>query len=1136
MRPYVPGQSLYNLIKSAIPEFTETEYPLFIEFITAFLRFLEQKRTFTPTDIFPQFGAPGTIQTTVTAGGPAYEARKLLEYRDAKTTLDEFTKNFLDMFGQGFPTHTFVDANTLLKGLREFYQSKGTSESIKWFFRVIFNEDANVYFPRTDILQASAGDWDAPVTLKVSTPLDGHPNGDVYTFYAGQRVITTTGTALVENVITTVVGQNFNQNVIVNELFLRADSIQGTFEPNQILHNIDSDVQVQTKILPVVEDLIVETGGSNYSPGDIIVFSEGPSGGAGYGAFGSVKTISNSSIDTVSILDGGDGYLTGLPITFTSTTGTGASAVISEIIYGDVELEDGTGFVLMEDQSPTVTNNLILEDKNVLDLELLIGPFVNASATVTLDSPDYGIATGVSQMDGTQIDSVVDIALVATDSKPFMHPWVFTNDIHTTATLANAATLLTLNSNTFFGNSNVVFVLSGIADVTTNSSTANVTASVIVSDVTVGNGQNMIYLTTITHLEELATSTYLKQDGNGVSQSGNLTTTIGSANIVGSGTSFTTTIQPNSHVCLPDGSHVVIRTVANNTLMTATAPLTVAVNGAFSIVPVGRIDVIIPQAQRFYGKIKTIQLLSNGQRYLTPPAVSAESVSAEAQGLFYLDNAFTNSAIIVPAETGQIDVFTDARLQAQQNAGQILRVNIINSGVNYTDPDHMRITAVHHGSVMGEEATFEPVLGAVTHYPGSFRTSAGFLSDNKFLQDSTYYNNFTYVVSVAESFQIYKDLFLKLIHPAGFKLLGTFLLTLEATVDFNSTDLIPVFEPISRNALISNDILYVLNDNDFRMAIDMGEAVIGRRSRTVTYSLPASGVPDVSLFEAANTFSTSTDYELALGTLPIIQWAVDANATQANSTGSLAAVGTYSSVANSDIGPTYPHGSVSLTANTSKVQYVYSDANTELFVSRSAGPQHDAGTLIIWYQPTSFPAANAMIFGDNNWLSLRINSSGYVFGVLGSKVISASRPLVLNTWHYLALGFKGLQMDAFYLHQNGVLQNVAPLYTGTFTPRTLTIGSSNTGIINTAPGLYAQAGVYNTGLSFDYVTQLYAARFRDGAESMTVIATGSGNSMIYPWSTTAISGLSANTISQNYYANTTFNDTYELLVPGSGLN
>src|SRR6185369_9273723 len=97
------------------------------------------------------------------------------------------------------------------------------------------------YFPREDILKPSDATWSAPITLKVSSPLFGRPNSDVPKFYIGQRVQTDTGSGQVESIITNIVGQAFNQNLVVNELNLKFDSILGSFSPGQQLVNLDSE-------------------------------------------------------------------------------------------------------------------------------------------------------------------------------------------------------------------------------------------------------------------------------------------------------------------------------------------------------------------------------------------------------------------------------------------------------------------------------------------------------------------------------------------------------------------------------------------------------------------------------------------------------------------------------------------------------------------------------------------------------------------------------------------------------------------------------------------------------------------------------------------------------------------------------
>jgi hypothetical protein len=776
MRPFIKGESFYNVIARAIPDFAETEYPLFVEFVTAFLRFLEQERTFTTEHIYPEYGTTtdSTVQVTDQLGGPLFEARKLLEYRDADSSLDEFKTHFLAMFGKSFPTYQYVPTDLFIRSLRQFYQNKGTVDSFQWLFRVLFNEEAEVYFPRNDILKASDGTWSAPVSLKVTSPTNNHPNKDVAIFYVGQRIQTTTGSAQVESVVTTVVGQSYNQNIVINELTLKFSSILGAFLPGQDLFNIDSSTVVHTVILPVIMDVVVNSGGSNYAIGDVVTFSEGPGGGYGYGAFGIVSIVSNTAINGVTVTNGGDGYLVGEPITFVSVSGHGATAIVSEVVYGEFELEDGSGFFLNEDNA----TRFQLEDQNMLLLELVIDPFVNATATVLIDDPDYGVDTGVVSMDGVVIDSEISYALAALDEKPFMHPWVFTDPAETVAELANALANVAFTSNTFFTDGPAtVFAIANAADSTTDALNANIEATIIRAPVEEGGKVGALYLKDFIGLNLFATGLILKQSGNGVLQLGSVFTD-GSANIIGSNTVFTAVCKANCHLRFDTGATAVVRAVVNDTFLVTYAPVTAGAV-AYAIVPTANVIAITAQTQRYYGKIKTVEMLTNGVGYQHPPALFADSLSAQAQGYFHLnpdpvspvDTESSNNEVVASAH--QISVFAAAILTPQQSAGQIEQVKMLNSGVNYQDANAIVVTASHTYPITGANAALTAETGALTQYPGQYTTSRGFLSADKFLEDAFYYNDYTYVIRAAESFDRYADILLKLLHPAGFHVLGS---------------------------------------------------------------------------------------------------------------------------------------------------------------------------------------------------------------------------------------------------------------------------------------------------------------------------------------------------------------------------
>ena len=188
------------------------------------------------------------------------------------------------MFATEFPQYSYLTTDWFVRSLRQFYQNKGTADSIKWFFRAFFNEPADVHYPREDIFTASGGTWDAPFTIKVGEPTRGidistdtewispSVSGwslDVQTWYIGQRVRTTTGEAIVEHVRTYTVGNGGNKTTI-HELTLQYGSVGGTFTYGQELHNIDSDKQVYTEIQAVIQSIQVVNGGSGYAPGDEI--------------------------------------------------------------------------------------------------------------------------------------------------------------------------------------------------------------------------------------------------------------------------------------------------------------------------------------------------------------------------------------------------------------------------------------------------------------------------------------------------------------------------------------------------------------------------------------------------------------------------------------------------------------------------------------------------------------------------------------------------------------------------------------------------------------------------------------------------------------------------------------------------
>jgi hypothetical protein len=76
-----------------------------------------------------------------------------------------------------------------------------------------------------------------------------------------------------------------------------------------------------------------------------------------------------------------------------------------------------------------------------------------------------------------------------------------------------------------------------------------------------------------------------------------------------------------------------------------------------------------------------------------------------------------------------------------------------------------------------DPAIIEIYLDALARYPGYFETNDGFLSDSIFIQDSRYYQAFSYVTRISERLDKYSSAVKTMLHPAGMMLFGEYEIT-----------------------------------------------------------------------------------------------------------------------------------------------------------------------------------------------------------------------------------------------------------------------------------------------------------------------------------------------------------------------
>ena len=91
--------------------------------------------------------------------GPSYVINNILANKDVDTVVDAFISLVEKEIGAGFTTQLSANKTNLYKNIVQFYQAKGSVESFKLLFRLLYDTDIDVSFPKEKILVASDGRW-----------------------------------------------------------------------------------------------------------------------------------------------------------------------------------------------------------------------------------------------------------------------------------------------------------------------------------------------------------------------------------------------------------------------------------------------------------------------------------------------------------------------------------------------------------------------------------------------------------------------------------------------------------------------------------------------------------------------------------------------------------------------------------------------------------------------------------------------------------------------------------------------------------------------------------------------------------------------------------------------------------------
>jgi hypothetical protein len=684
-----------NFVENQFPLFYQEEGPNFILFVKAYYEWMES------------------------SGAPIKEARELFNYRDIDNTTIEFLEYFQKKYLYGIPYNVIVNKRLLLKHILDVYRSKGNILCYKLLFRLIYDEDMEIYLPSDDILRISDGNWIQPRYLEVSA-------NPALTDFVGKEIVGISSgvKAIVESYTREPVSSS-----IVNVLHIsnitppKKDFVIGekVTLSSDLLGETIADAPV---ILGSLDHIDVINGGQNFEVGDIVKIVHRDLG----------------TDDTVS--RGIDGYLK-----VTSLTSTYGSLFFSIVKAGTGYSINAMSFTYNSDGDTTGQ-----------------GASFDLGSIVSVQSVEYNT------------DLIADYIDVTIDAAAYGFP-------------ADAAANSASNIEDAMSHANQIF---GSLGSLTNVSTGE--------DYT---------LPAFTHVISTQLSDAL---------TGNVSYTTASNTVTGTSTLFTTHFSNNDVVALRANSslssseeYIVIKEVVNSTSMVLWGPPS---HNSTASAQYKAAPAVLPSNYAVYeptmytvdssvsglngnvgatssegnGVIATTAVLNSGKGY-----VEGESVT------LYLTGGLTVPTILaggVNYENNDVIIFTGGNpstpalgyVTTDAN-GSITGTALTEAGSGYdTIPVISIKTSNGTGAVLNVTLTEFNTTSAVTGFvrkagigrsKGYWSSTRGFLNADKYIQDSYFYQNFSYQIKVPMILEKYKDVLFNTFHSAGSEMFGLYQLNIK---------------------------------------------------------------------------------------------------------------------------------------------------------------------------------------------------------------------------------------------------------------------------------------------------------------------------------------------------------------------
>ena len=647
-------------------------------------------------------------------------------------------KEFLNTIPED--TDDDVSTRKLIKNIKSLYRAKGTEKAHKAFFRILFNENSEIYTPADDMLRVSDGSWNVQTFIRCTQTTLQQAQDPI--FLTGQTITQANNpasatineaTAIVENII------KFQEGTTqIIEVILNLETITGTFVNGAEvtgISNVDSDQTIGMVVSQALSTATITNDGNTLTVGDEATLT----GGVGAGARVQVLDISGAGVSEVIVNATGQNYLEGDTLTFSSGT---AEAKVS-VVGGGFAPEEGSLDTHIELESGTITGggsgDLLLEAIGLIGLDFIYeeGKFLDESTQMV----DTQIRTSLENEIGSilqeeYIDNSADRVYVVHQEHFPNQPYEMDADDHirleneTAKTLYNGSKIVQQNATGTGDITDIRMIASGGGYTTLPTATIDGTRFIGLQDAT-ETTRNGIFPQQESVEDQVLNSAVILESGQRILSETNTDHFSPLLN-------FETT--DFSRIEFEDGGRV---------LNESTFAVLNVVNG--TVIPYGK-DI---------GRATSLTIIEHGINYTSAPTLEFPryAVLKTVSGTISANETFTSN---ISGATGTVIDFTAPLLKYTATTSELVEGDTISTS----------------GSQTAIVSKSDPLTGSVTigtliTTAGKYVNQDGHLSEgSKKIQDSLYYQDYSYVVKVAESINKWRDALKQAVHPSGFYVTG----------------------------------------------------------------------------------------------------------------------------------------------------------------------------------------------------------------------------------------------------------------------------------------------------------------------------------------------------------------------------